>query len=66
MLKRSSGEQELGELASTARNTYANACSVAHFDFHQSDKVESVLPLAMLPFLELLDIETPPRSCWNK
>ena len=46
LLKRSSGGQELGELLSTARNTYANAGSIAQFDLHQSHKVESVISLA--------------------
>ena len=45
MLKRRSGGQELGELISTARNTYANPGSVAQFDFHKSDKSNVSLPL---------------------
>jgi hypothetical protein len=45
MLKRRLDGQELGELVSTARNTYANAGSVAQFDFHQSDKSKLSFPL---------------------
>ena len=45
MLKRRSGGQELGELVSTARNTYVNAGNVAQFDFHQSDKSKVSFPL---------------------
>ncbi len=57
MLKRHSDGQELGELVSTARNTYVNPGSVAQFVFHQSDKsrVECDLVLVILPFLEWLD-----------
>jgi hypothetical protein len=44
MLKRRSGGQELGELISTARNTYANPGSVAQFDFHKSDQSNVSLP----------------------
>ena len=39
----------MGELVSTACNTYANAGSVAQFDFHQSDK--SNVPSPLLAFL---------------
>jgi hypothetical protein len=54
MLKRHSGGQELGELVSTARNTYANHGSVAQFDFHKLDKSKVSFPggLAILAFLE--------------
>jgi hypothetical protein len=38
MLKKRSGGHELGDLVSTARNTYVNPVSVAQIDFHQSDK----------------------------
>ena len=47
MLKRLSGGTELDELVSTARNTYANAGSVAQFDFtdfYQSDKSKVSFP----------------------
>ena len=60
MLKRLSGGQELGELVSTARNTYVNPGSVAQFDFHQSDKSN-----VSLHSLEHLKIETRlrPEDC---
>ena len=54
MLKRHSDGQELGELVSTARNTYANPGSVAQFDFHQSDK--SNVSLSLLSFLSSNDL----------
>ena len=45
MIMRHSGGEELGELVNTVRNTYSNAGSVAHFDFHQSDKSKVSFPL---------------------
>jgi hypothetical protein len=60
MLKRLSGGQELGELVSTACNTYANAGSVAQFDFHQSDKSKESFPL--LSFLSSNDLMESARA----
>ncbi len=59
MLKRLSGGQELGELVSTARNTYVNPGSVAQFDFHQSDKSNVSLPLPS--FLSSNDLMSQPE-----
>ncbi len=53
MLKRHSDGQELGELVSTARNTYASPGSVTKFDLHQSDKSNVSFPL--LSFLSSND-----------
>ena len=50
MLKRRSGGQELGEFVRTPRNTYANAGSVAQFDFHQSDTSKFSFPLLSFLF----------------
>jgi hypothetical protein len=44
-MKERSGGQESGELVSTARNTYANAGSVAQFDQHQSHESKVSFPL---------------------
>ena len=56
MLKRHSHGQELGELVSTAQNTYVNPGSVAQFDFHQSDKSNVSLPLlSFLPSNDLME-----------
>jgi hypothetical protein len=54
MLKRHSDGEELGELVSTARNTYANPGNVPQFDFHQSDKSNVSLPL--ISFLSSNDL----------
>ena len=51
MLMRHSGGQELGELVSTAHNTYVNTGSVAQFDFHQTDKSNVSFPLLSFPRL---------------
>ena len=55
MLKRHSDGEELGELVSTARNTYANPGNVPQFDFHQSDK-SNVSFLPLLSFLSSNDL----------
>ena len=60
MLKRHSRGEELGELVSTARNTYANPGSVAQFDFHQSDKSNVSFPL--LSFLSSNDLMETARA----
>jgi hypothetical protein len=64
MLKRRSGGQELGELVSSVRNTYANPGSVPEFDFHQSDKSNVSLPL--LSFLSSNDLMESARVWYRK
>jgi hypothetical protein len=54
------GGQELGELASTACNTYANAGNVAQFDFHQSGKSKVSFPL--LSFVSSNDVMESARA----
>jgi hypothetical protein len=51
--------RSVGELMSTPRNTYANAGSVAQFDFHQSEKSKVSVPL--LSFLSSNGLMEPGR-----
>jgi len=61
MVKRLSGEQELGELVSTARNTYVNAGILSQFDFHQS--VTSKVSFPLLSFPSSNDLMEAARAC---